>query len=162
MWDTVAVSVIVILVFSIGVYRSLKYGDLGKLVGFTKLISKANNDLFDGARKTFVLNENGEERTVEIKTITDAINTIFTRRNEESTLLYFGPQREDGLHLMFSVYNKYDDDYMKLVEKNGAEVIRTSEFNLDKSGPGPAADVLVDLIGRMGTSTTTWWGEETV
>mgnify|MGYP006238346269 FL=1 len=63
---------------------------------------------------------------------------------------------------MFSVYNKYDDDYMKLVEKNGAEVIRTSEFNLDKSGPGPAADVLVDLIGRMGTSTTTWWGEETV
>jgi len=162
MWDTIAISVFGVLVIGIGVYRSLKYGDLGKLVGFMKLISKANNDLFDGATKTFVLNENGEERTVEIKTITDAINTMFTRRNEDSTLLYFGPQREEGLHLVFSVYNRYDDDFMKLVEKDGAKVIRTSEFNLDKSGPGPAADVLVDLIGRMGTSTTTWWGEETV
>jgi hypothetical protein len=50
---------------------------------------------------------------------------------------------------------------MKLVEKDGAEVIRTLDFNLDKSGPGPVADVLVNLIGRMGTSTTTWWDEKT-
>ena len=160
MWEETVISVVVILAFGIGIYRSLKSGDLRKLVDFMKLASKANNDLFDGASKTFVLKENGEERTVQIKTINDAVNTIFTSRNGPSTL-YFGPQREEGLHLEFSVYYQHNDDFMKLVEKDGAEIIRTLEFNLDKSGPGPAADVLVHLIGRMGTSTTTWWDDGT-
>ena len=160
MWDYIAVSVIVILVFCIGVYRSLKSGDLRKLVDFMKLASTANNDLFDGASKTFVLKQNDEERTVQIKTINDAVNIIFTSRNGPSTL-YFGPQLEEGLHLEFSVYNQHNDDFMKLVEKDGAEVIRTLDFNLDKSGPGQVADVLVNLIGRMGNSTTTWWDEKT-
>ena len=160
MWDDIAITVFVILVFGIGVYRSLKSGELRQLVDFMKLASKANDDLFDGASKTFVLKKNGEERTVQIKTISDAVNTIFMSRNGPSTL-YFGPQREEGLHLEFSVYNQHNDDFMKLVEKDGAEVIRTLEFNLDKSGPGPVADVLVNLIGRMGTSTTTWWDEGT-
>ena len=158
MWDVIAFALVVAVVFGLGAYRSFKHGELGKFIDFMKLASKANDDLFGGETKTFVVATTGAERTIKVKTINDAISHIFASATSLSTL-YFGPQRESGLHLEYSVYSEHNDDFMRLTEKEGEEVINTSEFNLDKMGPVPAVDVLISLIGRMGTSPTTWWDE---
>ncbi len=158
MWENVAVYAFLILVAGISAWRSFKHGDLRKLIGFFKVASKVNNDLFDGETKTFVLDRNGEEKPVEIKTVSDALNLVFSGRSS-SGKLYFGPQRAGGLHLEFNVFSQYDDDFMRFIEKEGEEVINTSEFNLDKMGPAPLVEVLTNLIGRMATSPTTWWDE---
>ena len=158
MWENVAITVFCALVFGIAIWRSFKHGELGQLIGFFKVASKVNNDLFGGESKTFVLDRNGEEKPVEIKTVSDALNLVFSGRSS-SGKLYFGPQRAGGLHLEFNVFSQYNDDFMRFIEKEGEEVINTSEFNLDKMGPAPLVEVLTNLIGRMATSPTTWWDE---
>ena len=158
MWENVAVFAFLVLVAGISAWRSFKHGDLRKLIGFFKVVSKVNNDLFGGDTKTFVLDRNGEEMPVEIKTVSDALNLVFSQPSS-SGKLYFGPQRAAGLHLEFNVFSQYNDDFTRLIEKEGEEVINTSEFNLDKMGPTPLVEVLTNLIGRMATSPTTWWDE---
>ena len=122
MWENVAIAVFVAIVFGIAVWRSFRHGELGQLIGFFKVASKVNNDLFGGETKTFVLDRNGEEKPVEIKTVSDALNLVFSRQSP-SGKLYFGPQRAGGLHLEFNVFSQYDDDFMRFIEKEGEEVL---------------------------------------
>jgi hypothetical protein len=88
--------------------------------------------------------------------VNDALNNIFAS-SSTSSRLYFGPQRETGLHLEYSVFSEGGDDFMRLTEKNGEKVINTLEFNLDKEGPVPAMDLLISLVSRMGATPANWW-----
>lgn len=161
MWDTVLVVVFVLVAIGFGIWRSYHSGELSKIIGFMKLASNANDDLFGGETKTFVIDNNGVEKNVKIKTVNDALNTIMVSsiNHDGPRKLYFGPQREKGLHLEYSLKSQYGDDFLTLVEKDGGEVIIESEINLDKLGPVPVADILLDLVERMASSPTTWWDE---
>ena len=156
MWDVVifGLAFTVLVVFS--AWRWYKSGEFGNFVVFMKLATSAKNDLFDGETKTFVVSTNGTERTVGVKTVNDALNNIFAT-SSTSSRLYFGPQRETGLHLEYSIFSKNGDDFMRLTEKNGEKVINTLEFNLDKEGPVPAMELLISLVRRMGATPANWW-----
>lgn len=156
MWDVIVFVLIIAILLGLKLWLTYKNGELGKFIGFIKVAAKANDDLFDGDTKTFVVATNGAERKVQVKTVNDALNNIFASSSTLS-MLYFGPQRNAGLHLEFSIYSKDGDDFMRLTEKKGEEVINTLEFNLDKEGPVPAMDVLISLVSRMGTTPTNWW-----
>ena len=156
MWEVVAFGLVFTIVAAFTAWRSYKHGELRKFIEFMKVAAKANDDLFDGDTKTFVLVANGAERTVRVKTVNDALNNIFAS-SSTSSRLYFGPQRETGLHLEYSVFSKGGDDFMRLTEKNGEKVINTLEFDLDKEGPVPAVDLLISLVRRMGATPANWW-----
>ena len=156
MWEVIAFGLVVTIVVAFTVWRSYKHGELRKFIEFMKVAAKANDDLFEGEIKTFVLDANGAERTVRVKTVNDALNNIFAS-SSPSSRLYFGPQRETGLHLEYSISSKGGDDFMRLTEKNGEKAINTLEFNLDKEGPVPAMELLISLVSRMGATPANWW-----
>ena len=159
--DTIGFLLIIIfgiLLFIYSTWRSFTSGELRELIEFHKLVQMVDDDLFDGETKIFVLEKNGNEKSVEIKTVNDALNHIFSSKTKGSKL-YFGPDKEKGLHLEFLVWDNDEDDFMTLIEKEGNEIINKSEFNLDKMGPAPAVDVLIDLIERMSSSGANWWDE---
>ena len=152
MWNVIAV-ILLFLLLSFGVWRSFNSGILRGAIEFTKLAAKMENDIFDGETKTFVIERNGKEKSVKIKTINSAWNSIFTSPTSSGSL-YFGPSRKNGLHLEFSAWSNGEDGFMTLIEKNGDKVIRESEFNLEKKGLAPAVYALVDLIERMSSTFT--------
>ena len=148
MWDVFIIVVLLFILFSFGIWRSFTSGELGEVIEFTKLASRMENDIFGGETKTFVLSKEGKEKTVKIKTINNAWNSIYSS-NTASGSLYFSPKRENELHLEFSAWSNGEDDFMTLIEKDGDKVIRKSEFNLEKKGLAPAVYALIDLIKRM-------------
>jgi len=155
MWDVLVVIFVLLLLLSFGVWRSFTSGVLRGAIEFTKLAAKIENDIFAGETKTFVLKKNGKEKTVKIKTINNAWNSIYSSQTSSGSL-YYGPKRENGLHLEFSAWSNNDDDFMTLIEKDGDKTIREYEFNLEKKGLGPAVDALIDLIERMSSTSTVW------
>ena len=64
MWEVIAFGLVVTIVVAFTVWRSYKHGELRKFIEFMKVAAKANDDLFEGEIKTFVLDANGAERTV--------------------------------------------------------------------------------------------------
>ena len=157
MWDVVVfgLAFAVLVVFS--AWRSYKSGELRKFIEFLKVAAKANENLFDGETKTFVVSTNGTERTVGVKTIQDAFSKIFVPSSTVSKL-YFGPQRESGLHVEYSISTEGRGDVLRLTEKEGEKVINTSEFNLDQQkGAVQAMEMIVSLVSRMGATPANWW-----
>jgi hypothetical protein len=157
MWDVVifGLAFAVLVVFS--AWRWHKSGEFGNFVVFMKLATSAKNDLFEGETKTFVVSTNGTERTVGVKTIHDAFSKIFVPSSTVSKL-YFGPQRESGLHVEYSISTEGRGDVLRLTEKEGEKVINTSEFNLDQqTGAVQAMEMIVSLVGRMGATPANWW-----
>ena len=162
-WDTIGVLLTIfglILLFIYSTWRSFTSGDLREIIEFHKLVKRVNDDLFDGETKILVLNKDGKERPVKIKTINDALNRISFKT--KLSKLYLSPDKERGLHLEFSTWDNDEDDFVTLIEKDGNEIIRESEINLDKMGPGPYVDVLIDMIERMNSSEANWWDEISV
>ncbi len=158
MWDVIAVMILLFLLLSFGVWRSFTSGVLREMIEFTKLAAKMENDIFDGETKTFVLERNGKEKAVKIKTVNSAWNSIYSSPTS-SGVLYYGPMRKSGLHLEFSAWSDGEDDFMTLIEKDGDKVIRESEFNLEKKGLAPAVYALIDHIERMSSPPTVWRDE---
>ena len=162
-WDTIGVLLTIfglILLFIYSTWRSFTSGDLREIIEFHKLVKRVNDDLFDGETKILVLNKDGKERPVKIKTINDALNRISFKT--KLSKLYLSPDKERGVHLEFSTWDNDEDDFVTLIEKDGNEIIRESEINLDKMGPGPYVDVLIDMIERMNSSEANWWDEISV
>ena len=143
--------ILLFLLLSFGVWRSFTSGVLRGAIEFTKLAAKMESDIFDSETKTFVLERNGKEKAVKIKTINNAWNSIVSPRTSSGSL-YFGLKRENGLHLDFSAWSDGEDDFMTLIEMDGDKVIRESEFNLEKKGLAPAVYTLIDIIERMGST----------
>lgn len=156
MWIAITV-ILLFLLFSLGVWRSFTSGALREMIEFSKLAGDIKKDIFDGETKTFVLEKNGKEKAVKIKTMNNAWNSIISPQYSSGSL-YFGLKREKGLHLDFLSWSDGEDDFMTLIEKDGTKVINESEYNLEKKGLGPAVYALVDLIQRM-SSTSTFWDE---
>ena len=154
MWNVITV-ILLFLLFSFGVWRSFTSGVLRGAIEFTKLAAKMENDIFDGETKTFVLERNGKEKAVKIKTINSAWNSILSSPTSSGSL-YFGLKREKGLHLDFSSWSDGEDDFMTLIEKDGNKIIKESEYNLEKKGLAPAVYALIDLIERMSSTPTVW------
>ena len=152
MWNVITV-ILLFLLLSFGVWRSFTSGVLRGAIEFTKLAAKIENDIFDGESKTFVLERNGKEKAVKIKTINSAWNSIYSSPTSSGSL-YFGSKRESGIHLDFSAWSDGEDYFMTLIEKDGNKVIRESEFNLEKKGLAPAVYALIELIERMSSTPT--------
>ncbi|MGY8701870.1 MAG: hypothetical protein ACKVHH_04075 [Candidatus Poseidoniales archaeon] len=152
MWG-VLTAILLFLLLSFGVWRSFTSGMLRGAIEFTKLSAKVESDMFDGETKTFVLERNGKEKAVKIKTVNDAWDSIISPR-ESSGSLYFGLKRENSLHLDFSSWSSGGVGMMTLIEKDGNKIIKEDEYNLEEKGLLPAIYTLVDLIERMSSTST--------
>lgn len=151
MWDVIILVVLVGLAIGYGVWKSLASGELRQIVEFTKMASEMNNDLFGGETREFVLNVNGVDRTVGIKTTHDINNHVFEAVESGTCILSSSQHRTEGLHLVFRIHNEHGDDIMTLTERDGEKVVNTSEFNLDNMGPAPLINRFKDLVLRMST-----------
>ena len=151
MWIVITVILLFLLV-SYRVWRFIDSGELRDMIEFVKLPMTIEKDIFDGETKTFVLEKNGKEKAVQIKTMNNAWNSIYSSRISSGSL-YFGLKREKGLHLDFSAWSDGEDDFMTLIEKDGTKVINESEYNLEKKGLVPALYALVDLTQRMSSTS---------
>ena len=118
----ILIGICCIIIFGIATWRSFVSGDLRDMIEFHKLVRRVNDDLFDGETKILVLNKDGKERPVKIKTINDALNRISFKT--KLSKLYLSPDKERGLHLEFSTWDNDEDDFVTLIEKDGNEIIR--------------------------------------
>ncbi|MDB9834750.1 hypothetical protein OAC38_01810 [Candidatus Poseidoniaceae archaeon] len=156
MWDVVVFGLAFAVWFLFGAWKSYKSGEFTKFIDHIKLASSVNDDLFDGETKTFVVSTNGSERTVGVRTKKDAMNKLLIPSTIVSKL-YFGPQRDSGLHLEYILSMEGKGDFLRLTEKEGEKIINTSEFNLSKTGAVPALEMIVSLVLRMGATPANWW-----
>lgn len=101
------------------------------------------------------MSTNWIERTVGVKTKKDVINKLLISFPSASKL-YFGPQREPGLHFEYLVTMEGKSDFLRLTEKEGEKVINTSEFHL-YTDHVPALEMIVSLVGSMGATPANWW-----
>jgi len=77
MWVVITV-ILLFLLFSLGVWRSFTSGDLREMIEFSKLAGDVKKDIFDGETKTFVVVKKGKEKAVQIKTMNNAWNSIYS------------------------------------------------------------------------------------
>ena len=154
MWETHIVILLILLLF-FGVWRSFTSGMLRGAIDFSKLMAKMESDMFDGETKTFVLERNGEEKAIKIKTVNNAWNSIISPR-ESSGSLYFGLKQENSLHLDFLSWSSGGVMLMTIIEKDGNKIIKEEEYNLEEKGLAPAVYTLVDIVERMSSITSVW------
>ena len=117
MWIVITV-ILLFLLFSLGVWRSFTSGELRELIEFSKLAGNIKKDIFDGETKTFVVEKNGKEKAVKIKTLNNAWDSIYSSRFSSGSL-YFGLNREQGLHIYFSAWTVAADAFITFIHKHG-------------------------------------------
>ena len=156
MWGTFGVILLILLLF-FGVWQSFTSGVLREMIEFAKLPILIEKDMFDGETKTFVFKKNGEEKALKIKKPNDALNSITSSRTSSGSIS-FEPKRENGLHLVFSMWESGGVALMTIIEKVGERIIQEDEYNLEEKGLVPAVYRMIDLIERM-SSTSSFWDE---
>ena len=151
MLDLLFVGAIVLMLVAYGVWKVFTSSELRQIADFISMASQMDNDLFDGETREFVLNVEGVDRTVGIKTAQDIHDRVFERIESGTCILSSSEHRIEGLHLVFRFQRQHGDDVLNLTERNGEQVVNTTEYNLD-TNPVPLINHLTDLVRRMGTS----------
>jgi hypothetical protein len=151
MLDLLLAGAIILMLVAYGIWKAFNSGELRQIVDFISMASQMDNDLFGGETREFVLNVEGVDRTVGIKTGQDIHDRVFERIESGICILSTSEQRIEGLHLVFRFQRKHGDDVLNLTERNGERVVDTTEYNLD-TNPVPLINHLTDLVRRMGTS----------
>ena len=145
MWCTLGV-IFLILLLSFGVWHSITNS-------LSFLIEK---DMFDGETKTFVFKKNGKEKVLKIKKANDALKSITATRTSSGSIS-FDPKRENGLHLVFSVWESGGVHLMTIIEMDGEKVIQEDEYNFDEAkGLVSAVHRMIDLLERMSSTSSVW------
>ena len=151
MLDLIFAGTIVLMLVAYGIWKVVTSGELRQIADFISMASQMDNDVFDGETREFVLNVEGVDRTVGIKTAQDIHDRVFERIESGTCILSSSDQRIEGLHMVFRIHSKNGDDIMTLTERDGEKVVDTTEFNLDNMNPAPLINRLTDLVRRRGT-----------
>lgn len=151
MWEIIILVLFVGLAIGYGVWKSFTSGELRQIIEFGKMASQMNNDLFGGETREFVLNVEGVDRTIGIKTSLDINNHLFEAVESGTCILSSSQNRTEGLHVVFRIHSKDGDDFMMLTERDGEKVVDTTEFNLDNMNSASLINQFTDLVRRMST-----------
>lgn len=149
MWGTIIVILLFGLTIGYGVWKSFTSGELGQVVDFLKIASQMDNDLFGGETREFVLNVEGVDRTVGIKTTQDVHDRVFESVESGTCILSSSQNRTEGHYLVFYIQSKNGDDIMTLTERDGERVVDTTEYNLDGMNPASLINHLTGIVRRM-------------
>ena len=152
MLDLILAGAIVLMLVAYGIWKVVTSSELRQIVDFISMASQMDNDLFGGETREFVLNVEGVDRTVGIKTAQDIHDHVFERIESGTCILSSSEHRIEGLHLVFRFQRQHGDDVLNLTERDGDRVVDTTEYNLDNMNPVPLVNHLTDLVRRMGTS----------
>ncbi|MGB0313637.1 MAG: hypothetical protein ACPGDD_07090, partial [Poseidonia sp.] len=68
MLDLILAGAIVLMLVAYGIWKVFTSGELREIVDFISMASQMDNDLFGGETREFVLNVEGVDRTIGIKT----------------------------------------------------------------------------------------------
>lgn len=151
MLDLILAGAIVLMLVAYGIRKVFTSGELREIVDFISMASQMDNDLFGGETQEFVLNVEGVDRTIGIKTGQDLHDRVFERIESGTCILSSSEHRIEGLHLVFRFHREHGNDVLNLTERDGERVVNTTEYNLD-TNPVPLINHLTDLVRRMGTS----------
>ena len=144
MWGTLGV-IFLILLLSFGVWYFFT----------NSIFILIDKDIFDGETKTFVFKKNGKEKALKIKKAEDALNALTSSRTSSGSIS-FDPKRENGLHLVYSLWESGGVGLMTIIEMDGEKVIQEDEYNLEEKGLVPAVRRVIDLIERMSSTSSVW------
>ena len=111
--------------------------------------------MFDGETKTFVFKKNGKEKALKIKNANDALNALSSSRTSSGSIS-FDPKRENGLHLVFSMWVSGGVHHMTIIEMDGEKVIQEDEYNLEEKGLVSSVHRMIDLIEQMSSPSSVW------
>ncbi|MGB1233146.1 MAG: hypothetical protein ACPHF0_03120 [Poseidonia sp.] len=151
MLDLILAGTIVLMLVAYGIWKVFTSGELREIVDFISMASQMDNDLFGGETREFVLNVEGVDRTIGIKTGQDLHDRVFERIESGTCILSSSEHRIEGLHLVFRFHREHGNDVLNLTERDSERVVNTTEYNLD-TNPVPLINHLTDLVRRMGTS----------
>ena len=151
MWDVILAGTIVLMLVAYGIWRVVTSVELREFADFISMASQFDNDLFGGETREFVLNIEGVDRTVGIKTAQDINDHVFDCIESGTCILSSSEHRIEGLHLVFRFYREHGNDVLSLTERDGERVVDTRTYHLDAL-PVPLFNHLTDLVRRMGTS----------
>ena len=151
MLDLIFAVTIVLMLVAYGIWRVVTSDELRQIADFISMASQMDNDVFGGKTREFVLNVEGVDRTVGIKTAQDIHDRVFERIESGTCILSSSEHRIEGLHLVFRFHREHGNDFLSLTERDGERVVDTTEYNLD-TNPVPLINHLTDLVRRMGTS----------
>lgn len=151
MLDLIFAGTIVLMLVAYGIWRVVTSGELRQIADFISMASQMDNDVFGGETREFVLNVEGVDRTVGIKTAQDIHDRVFERIESGTCILSSSEHRIEGLHLVFRFHHENEGVVLNLTERDGERGVNTTEYNLE-TNPVPLINHLTDLVRRMGTS----------
>ena len=82
----IAFILLIILIFTIFIIGLIRSGDLKEIFSFTKMMKDMQNDTFDGETRTFAVQMDGVDGTIEIRTMNDFSDAVFGMR--KSAIIY--------------------------------------------------------------------------
>ena len=149
--------VITLLVLALGykLRQEMKHGGLKTISSMFQAMGEANNDVFGGETRTFHCVLDGQEKTVEVKTLNDIMTVISEVRQGT---VYLQSSREHGLRLESKI-TLGNDDMLNLRTMRGDETVGEQTINLDKAGPMDTIRSFQTVFGDLRASSGAWWNE---
>ena len=149
--------VITLLVLVIGykLWQEWNHGELKTIGSMFQAMNEANNDVFAGETRMLHCVLDGQEKTVEVKTLNDIMTAIMDVRQGT---VYLQSSREHGLRLESNI-TLGDDDILNLRTMRGDETVDEQTINLDKAGPMEMIRSFQTVFGDLRASSGAWWND---
>ena len=139
MSETLVTGIIIFLIIAVrGFQFWRRYGhdidELKEVVSTIEKGYKANKRVF-GSKPLHVrsiINNHGE--SWKLKSTMDVMKILDSQHPCEG-IVYFEDSNEDGIHLVFTITEKNNNEIMNISAMNGTSVISEGEFNMDHESP---------------------------
>ena len=151
----IAYILLIILIFTIFIIGLIRSGDLKEIFSFTKMMKDMQNDTFDGETRTFAVQMDGVDGTIEIRTMNDFSDAVFGMR--KSAIIYLETSGKMGKALEIHHNEVENDDIIKVVESIAGELIREQDFNMDKDGPMGLMSFISEVLKSASPDGEEWW-----
>ena len=149
--------VITLLVLVIGYkfWQEWNHGELKTMGSMFQAMNEANSDVFGGETRTLHCVLDGQEKTVDVKTLNDIMTAIMDVRQG---IVYLQSSREHGLRLESDI-TLGNDDMLNLRTIRCDETVDEQIINLDKAGPMEMIRSFQTVFGVVRASSGAWWNE---
>jgi hypothetical protein len=131
--------------------------DIKEIIGFMKLMKKANEDVYEGEVKTLKFMIDGEEIYKEVRKLNDIFDVMMDM--DKNSILYLDESSKMGRNIEFKIDTSGSDDIMEVKELLAGELIREEVINLDNN-PFKAAEFISSALEASSSEEeleNQWW-----
>lgn len=138
-----------------GLWNAGLMNDVREIISFTKLMKKANEDVYEGEVKTLKFMIDGEEINKEVRKLNDIFEVMMEM--DRNSILYLDDNGKMGRNIEFDLDTSGDDDMMEVKELLAGELIREETINLDDDPLKAAEFISSALEASASDGDKQWW-----